>query len=174
VALIKFLKAFNLGKTNGFKVSEKIILNQNPNKVWELISSKNALELFHPYCLKNDVIDYEKKDKLVYLNGLTYIREFSAWKPNNGFELSIGKKGGKKSKVQWEIKILDRGCEVKISVFPYKSSKIPKYIYPIVNIFIVKPKLRKYLLSVLTGLKFYLDTNVKVKKNQFGKHSWFS
>ena len=159
---------------NGFRVSNKIILNHNPDVVWEIISSKNALELFHPFCLKNDVIDYKKKDKLVYLNGLSYVREFSAWKPNKGFELSIGKKGGKKSKVQWEIKILDRGCEVKISVFPYKSSKIPKYIYPLVNIFIVKPKLRKYLLSILKGLKFYLDTNIKVKKNQFGKHSWFS
>ena len=159
---------------NGFKVSEKIILNQNPDIVWEIISSKNALELFHPYCLKNDAIDYKKKDKLVYLNGLIYIREFSVWKPNKGFELSIGKKGGKKSKVIWEIKILDRGCEVKISVLPYSSSKISKYFHPIVNIIIVKPKLRKYLLSVLTGLKFYLETKVKVKKNQFGKHSWFS
>jgi hypothetical protein len=159
---------------NGFKVSEKIILNQNPDIVWEIISSKNALELFHPYCLKNDAIDYKKKDKLVYLNGLIYIREFSVWKPNKGFELSIGKKGGKKSKVIWEIKILDRGCEVKISVLPYSSSKISKYFHPIVNIIIVKPKLRKYLQSVLTGLKFYLDTNIKVKKNQFGKHAWFS
>jgi hypothetical protein len=123
---------------NGFKVSEKIILNQNPDIVWEIISSKNALELFHPYCLKNDAIDYKKKDKLVYLNGLIYIREFSVWKPNKGFELSIGKKGGKKSKVIWEIKILDRGCEVKISVFPYSSSKISKYFHPIVNIIIVK------------------------------------
>jgi hypothetical protein len=77
---------------NGFKVSEKIILNQNPDIVWEIISSKNALELFHPYCLKNDAIDYKKKDKLVYLNGLIYIREFSVWKPNKGFELSIGKR----------------------------------------------------------------------------------
>tara|TARA_B100001057_G_scaffold151365_1_gene151334 strand:+ start:1057 stop:1539 length:483 start_codon:yes stop_codon:yes gene_type:complete len=159
---------------NRFEVSNEIILNHNPDVVWEIISSKNALELFHPYCLKNDVIVYKKKDKLIYLNGLTYIREFSAWKPNNGFELSIGKKRGKKSKIKWKIKTLDIGCEVKISVYPYRSSKIPKYFYPLVNIFIVKPKLRKYLQSVLTGLKFYLDTSIKVKKNQFGKHSWFS
>ena len=156
------------------QVSKKIFLKHNPDDVWEIISSKNALELFHPYCLKNDVIDYKKKDKLVYLNGLTYVREFSAWKPNNGFALSIGKQDGKKSEVQWEIKTLDIGCEVKISVFPYRSSKISKYFYPLVNIFIVKPKLSKYLQSVLFGLKFYLETTIKVKKNQFGKHSWFS
>ena len=155
-------------------VSKKIFLNHNPEVVWEIISSKKSLELFHPYCLKNDVINYKKKDKLVYLNGLTYIREFSAWKPNNGFVLRIGKKDGKKSKVKWEIKALDIGCEVKISIFPYRSSKISKYFYPLVNIFIVKPKLRKYLQSVLLGLKFYLETTTKVKKNQFGKHSWFS
>ena len=75
---------------NRIKVSEKIFLNHNSEIVWKIISSKNALELFHPYCLKNDAIDYKKKDKLVYLNGLTYFREFSAWKPNNGFELIIG------------------------------------------------------------------------------------
>ena len=46
---------------SGFVVSKKIVLNHNPDVVWEIISSKNALELFHPFCLKNDVIDYKKK-----------------------------------------------------------------------------------------------------------------
>ena len=46
---------------NGIKVSEKIFLNHNSEVVWKIISSKNALELFHPYCLKNDAIDYKKK-----------------------------------------------------------------------------------------------------------------
>jgi hypothetical protein len=89
---------------NGIKVSEKIFLNHNSEIVWKIISSKNALELFHPYCLKNDAIDFKKKDKLVYLNGLTYIREFSVWKPNKGFELSIGKKGGKSLELYGKLK----------------------------------------------------------------------
>ena len=83
----------------GFNISEKIFLNHNINDVWNTLSSKNALELFHPFCLQNDVIEYEKKDKLIYINGLTYIREFTAWKPNEGFELNIGRENGKKSKV---------------------------------------------------------------------------
>ena len=40
-------------------ISEKIFLNHNINDVWNTLSSKNALELFHPFCLQNDVIEYE-------------------------------------------------------------------------------------------------------------------
>ena len=157
------------------KVSEKIFLNNKVKVVWDTISSKNALELFHPYCKKNnEIIGKTKMDELIYLNWLTYIREFTSWRPNHGFELKIGKKNGKKSRVKWEIQSLKEGCEITISIFPYKSSKISKYFYPFVNFFVVKPNLKKYLKSVLKGLKYYVENNVKVNKNQFGKHPWFS
>lgn len=158
-----------------FHVSEKIFLNQSNRVVWDTISLKNGLELFHPFCLKNKEIRGDKKsDELVYLNGLTYIREFTSWKPNQGFELNIGSKNGKKSKVQWQLQSSGMGCELKISVFPYKSSKISKFLYPLVNFFVIKPRLKKYLQSVLKGLKYFLDHKQKVKKNQFGEHPWFS
>ena len=158
-----------------FNISEKIFLNQSNRVVWDTISLKNGLELFHPFCLKNKEIRGDKKsDELVYLNGLTYIREFTSWKPNQGFELNIGSKNGKKSKVQWQLQSSGMGCELKISVFPYKSSKISKFLYPFVNFFIIKPRLKKYLQSVLKGLKYFLDHKQKVKKNQFGEHPWFS
>ena len=158
-----------------FHVSEKIFLNQSNRVVWDTISLKNGLEFFHPFCLKNKEIRGNKKsDELVYLNGLTYIREFTSWKPNQGFELNIGSKNGKKSKVQWQLQSSGMGCELKISVFPYKSSKISKFLYPLVNFFVIKPKLKKYLQSVLKGLKYFLDHKQKVKKNQFGEHPWFS
>lgn len=158
-----------------FNISEKIFLNQSNRVVWDTISLKNGLELFHPFCLKNKEIRGDKKsDELVYLNGLTYIREFTSWKPNQGFELNIGSKNGKKSKVQWQLQSSGMGCELKISVFPYKSSKISKFLYPFVNFFVIKPRLKKYLQSVLKGLKYFLDHKQKVKKNQFGEHPWFS
>ena len=68
----------------------------------------------------------------------------------------------------------EKGCEIKISVFPYRTKKISKFLYPLVHFFIVRPKLKKYLKSVLKGLKFHLDNDVKIMKNQFGTHSWFS
>lgn len=67
---------------NVFKVSNKIFLNHSVDIVWDVVSSKNALELYHPFCLKNDVIEHKKKDELIYLNGLTYIREFTTWQHN--------------------------------------------------------------------------------------------
>ena len=157
-----------------FRVSEKIFLTQGVNAVWSTISSKNALELFQPFCLNNDVLDYKKKDKLIYLNGLTYIREFSTWEPKKGFQLNIGKEHGKKSKVIWEIGKKGEGCEIKISIFPYKTNKIPKLLYPFALLYVIKPKLKNYLRSVLKGLKYHLDHEVKIEKNQFGKHPWFS
>ena len=157
-----------------FKVSNKIFLNHSVNVVWDIVSSKKALELYHPFCLKNDLIEREKKDELIYLNGLTYIREFTIWKPNQGFKLYIGKKNGKQSKVIWELKPINNGCEISITIFPYRSNKINKLLYPFVNFFMIKPKLKKYLESVLKGLEYYLDHKVKVEKNQFGEHPWFS
>lgn len=157
-----------------FNISRKIFLNHSPSTVWDTVSSKNALEFYHPFCLKNDVIEHEKKDELIYLNGLTYIREFTTWQPNQGFELYIGRKEGKKSKVVWEIQAQAEGCEIKISIYPYRSHKIGKLAYPFVRFFVIKPKLEKYLASVLKGLAHYLDTKRKVEKNQFGTHPWFS
>ena len=38
----------------------------------------------------------------------------------------------------------------------------------------IQPMLKKYLSSVTDGLKYYLENNKKIKKNQFGTHMWFS
>ena len=161
---------------NDFKISKKLFLKHRLDDVWKVISAKEALELFHPYCLQNKVILWGnvKIDEIVYLNGLTFVREFNSWKVNHGFELTIGKKGGKKSKVKWEIKKLQSGCLISITVWPYKSNKIHKILYPLVNVFILRPKLKRYLGSVLMGLDFYLTNKKVVKNNQFGRHPWFS
>ena len=161
---------------NDFKISKKLFLKHGLDDVWKVISAKEALELFHPYCLQNKVILWGnvKVDEIVYLNGLTFVREFTSWKVNHGFELTIGKKDGKKSKVKWEIKKSGSGCLISITVWPYKSNKVHKILYPLVNVFILRPKLKRYLGFVLMGLDFYLTNKRVVKNNQFGRHPWFS
>ena len=161
---------------NDFKISKKLFLKHRLDDVWKVISAKEALELFHPYCLQNKVILWGnvKIDEIVYLNGLTFVREFTSWKVNHGFELTIGKKDGKKSKVKWEIKKSGSGCLISITVWPYKSNKVHKILYPLVNVFILRPKLKRYLGFVLMGLDFYLTNKRVVKNNQFGRHPWFS
>jgi hypothetical protein len=80
---------------NDFKISKRFFLKHRLDDVWKVISAKESLELFHPYCLQNKVILWGKvkMDEIVYLNGLTFVREFTSWKVNSGFELTIGKKG---------------------------------------------------------------------------------
>ena len=161
-----------------YSIESKIELKRSQKKVWELISTPGILESVHPFCKKNKVLlwkeNNEKQDLLVYLNGLEYYREFKKWDAPNGFELNIGKKDGKKSKVVWQIKKCGGNSELKITVFPYRSSKIPKIFYFWVHYFYIKPKLKNYLSSVLNGINWYLDNKIKVKKNQFGPHPWFT
>mgnify|MGYP003324343896 CR=1 FL=1 len=113
-------------------------------------------------------------DKIIYLNGLEYIREFNKWTPNSGFELSIGKENGKKSNVAWQLQDHGEGCSLTISIYPYKTSKVPRYMYAFIYLFIIKPKLGQYLTHVLKGLEYYLDYQTPVEKNHFGQHPWFS
>ena len=50
--------------------------------------------------------------------------------------------------------------------------------YKLINIIIfnlyVRYLLKTYLDSVVKGLKYYSETNISVRKNQFGKHIWYS
>ena len=159
-------------------VSCTISLKNEKKNVWKAISRHGNLNLFHPFCKKNKVIEVDensiKKDILIYLNGIVFEREFYQWEKMKGYKLMIGKKNGKKSKVIWEISENKDYTTLSIKVFPYKTDKINSLLYPFFFFFYIKPKLKSYLKSVLNGLKFYLYNNQRVVKNQFGKHSWFS
>ena len=161
-----------------YTVSCSISLKSQIEDIWKAISSHGNLNSFHPFCQKNKVIEGDKnlikKDILIYLNGVVFEREFYHWDEMNGYELMIGKKNGKKSKVVWKISKTKNYTSLTISVYPYKTDKVNSLLYPFVFYFYIKPKLKSYLKSVLKGFKFYLYNNQKVLKNQFGKHSWFS
>ena len=161
-----------------YSVSSNIELKIQVEDIWKTISSHGNLNFFHPFCYTNKVIEGDKnsikKDILIYLNGVIYEREFFYWDEMNGYELMIGKKNGKKSKVVWKIFKNKNNTFLRIDVFPYKTDKINSLLYPFVFYFYIRPKLKSYLNSVLKGLEFYLYNNRKVVKNQFGTHSWFS
>tara|TARA_Y100000768_G_C23980587_1_gene685533 strand:- start:167 stop:676 length:510 start_codon:yes stop_codon:yes gene_type:complete len=159
-------------------ISCQLYFKHNSKDVWNVISAPSHLNLFHPFCKKNSIISWEDSshiDMLEYLNGLKYIRKFTKWSPFKGYELEIGKKNGKQSYVVWEIKEMDNTtCTLSITVYPHLLSKYPKIISYLPFKLIIKPKLYNYLFSVISGLKYYLENNKKVPKNNFGKHRWFS
>ncbi len=152
-------------------------IGSSKKELWELISSAEHLNLVHPFCMSNESIHWDKqnsKDVLVYLNGMVYFRDFTSWDDENGYELMIGRKRGKKSRVVWKIKSDDKSVSLKITVFPYLLSNWPRIMSLIPYKFIISPLLKSYLKSVISGINYYLINQKPVKKNHFGKHIWFS
>ncbi len=157
-------------------ISHKLNLNFSRDTVWSVLREKEHLNLFHPFCKKNNAQlwnDEIKKDSLEYLNGIILQREFFEWNEGFGFKLNIGTKNGKKSKVIWELKG-DKTSNLRITVYPhiYGDKNIIMYLFA--YLIFIRPGLRKYLKSVLTGLEWYLKNQKPVSNNQFGSHKWFS
>ena len=60
-------------------ISSKKNIKCSVEDLWGVISLKSNLELFHPYCKKNNVIIWNENDsvdELEYLNGRKMIRRF--------------------------------------------------------------------------------------------------
>ncbi len=75
------------------------------DEVWNVITAPNYLNETHPFCKNNTVVRWPgigSKDILEYLSGLTFEREFTQWN-ENGYDLIIGTKNGKKSRVKWRL-----------------------------------------------------------------------
>ena len=159
-------------------VSRSIEFNLKIHELWELISRPGNLNQTHPYCLFNEVIRWDGEyhsDRLVYLNGRNYIRKFNTWNKNEGYSLSIGEENGSQSFVEWKIDSLsDNKSLLTITIHPYILTNFPNVFRYMLHIFWVKPRLQKYLESVLQGFLFYSERNSSVPRNHFGKHPWFS
>jgi hypothetical protein len=159
-------------------VSKTIIINVNPRQVWKVISKPGNLELCHPFCESNPVEKWpgnKSIDYVYYYNGVKYERVFTDWIEGTGYDLLIGRKNGRKSKVMWRInRTNDSSTELKITIYPHAINKYPDFIKMFIYIFYIKPMLRKYLTSVLKGFKMYILLGKPIQKNQFGKHRWFS
>ena len=155
-------------------VNSKIKINSSKDLIINLIKSKNNLEKFHPYCLKNEVINWDKENSIDYVNyfsGKKYKRKFVKWN-NDGYELEIYE-DRKLAKISWSVLLINDQCIVSIQAkpyLPYKSRFINRLVFHIY----VKYMLNSYLNAVLRGLKFYIENNIIVKENQFGKHRWYS
>jgi hypothetical protein len=159
-------------------VSKSIKINAHPLLVWEIISKRGNLELCHPFCQSNPVEKWPGKDSVdwvKYYNGLEFKRVFTNWIDGIGYDLLIGKKDGKQSKVVWRILNYDNSLsELNITIYPHNLNKYPNFVKSLAYIFYIKPMLLKYLSSVLSGFSFYITNGLPVEKNQFGKHRWFS
>lgn len=155
-------------------VSSQIEINNSKEWVLNIIRSPRNLEKIHPFCKKNiiEIWNEEKSiDYVHYYSGKIYKRKFMKWN-NEGYVLEIYE-DRKLATISWRINSNDKSSIIEIIARPYMPFK-----YKLINIIIfnlyVRYLLKTYLDSVVKGLKYYSETNISVRKDQFGKHIWYS
>jgi hypothetical protein len=148
------------------------------SKIWEVISSPGSLPLYHPFCEKNPVFDWpgpESHDEIHYFNGVVLARRFTDWHEDVGYDLEIGRAGGRTSVVSWRITpVKERRSSIGITIFPHAVQNIPVVARWMPHLFWLRPQLRRYLRSVVKGLDWFITHGEPVRRNQFGAHQWFS
>ena len=148
------------------------------SRVWEAISRPGNLEPCHPFCAANPVQAWPgetSRDEVHYLNGWVFERRFSSWFDGVGYDLEIGRRGGRQSFVSWRVRPIDTGRSVlEISVYPYVLQALPVVLRWLPYRLKVRPLLTQYLSSVVGGFEWYVTRGEPVPRNHFGPHPWFS
>ena len=170
----------SLNRNPGFKwpVSVEWTIGAPAHEVWEAITRPGNLELCHPFCESNPVRNWpgpESVDEIHYLSGWAFERRFRNWIDGVGYDLEIGRRGGKQSSVSWRITpVNEDSCRLRITVFPNALQGIPVAIRWLPYLIRLRPMLRSYLESVVRGVEWYVTRGEPVPRNQFGDHPWFS
>ena len=148
------------------------------SKIWDTISSPGNLNDIHPFCKENSVVTWpgeKSEDIILYYSGRKLIREFIEWQEGEGYKLMIGRQGGRKTEVHWELIPFEKEKNVlQISLFVPHLQQTSILIRWIPHFFYMRPRMKKYLDSVLQGFEYFITTGKQVKRNQFGSHPWFS
>lgn len=149
-----------------------------PEAVWMAISEPGNLEKCHPFCAANPVHEWpgeHSRDEVHYLSGWIFERRFRRWIEGVGYDLDIGRRCGRTSRVSWRIMPEDdSGSSLRITVYPYVLQSIPIVIRWIPHLARVRPMLETYLSSVTRGFEWYVTRGEPVPRNCFGRHPWFS
>ena len=157
-------------------VSRKIEVS--PEHIWLVIAKPGNVKDYHPYCEKNPVYEWPgvgSKDGIYYYSGWVLHREFVNWIDGVGYDLLIGREGGRKSYVSWRLTEEQEGTgTLRITIYPHALQNIPIAIRWIPHIAIIQPALHSYLVAVLKGFEWFITTGKPVSKDQFGTHKWFS
>lgn len=149
-----------------------------PQEVWEAISRPGNLELCHPFCAKNPVHVWpgeSSRDEIHYLSGWVFERRFCRWIDGVGYDLEIGRRGGRTSFVSWRIRPdAPEGSVLRIAVYPQFLQHWPVAVRWAPHWLRLRPMLRRYLSSVVGGFEWYVTRGEAVPRDQFGPHPWFS
>lgn len=148
------------------------------DRLWEATSAPGNLEPCHPFCASNPVHSWpgpDSRDEVHYLSGWVFERRFHSWIEGVGYDLQIGRPGGRTSRVSWRIEA--NGAErsrLRITVCPFALQNTPVVVRWLPHHLFLRPRLASYLSSVVKGFEWYLTRGESVPRNHFGRHPWFS
>ncbi len=166
--------------TAGFRWPVRVerVMTAPSQDIWDTISQPGALELCHPFCASNPVQTWtgpEARDEVHYLNGVVYERRFREWLEGVGYDLVIGRAGGRTSLVSWRVApVDDTASSLRITVCPHALQRLHAAYRWIPHVLWLRPRLRDYLDSVVRGFDWYVTRGEPVPRNAFGTHPWFS
>ena len=81
-------------------------ISAKQNEVWDVISTPGYLELIHPFCESNVVVEWPGEasiDQIRYRSGWVYVRHFTSWIDGVGYDLEIGAVNEPTSRVSWRL-----------------------------------------------------------------------
>ena len=114
-------------------------------------------------------------DEIEYLSGRVLARRFLRWHEGVGYDLEIGRRSGRTSKVSWRIAPLsDDRSTLAITVYPHVFQDLSPLLRWFPYRFRIRPMLETYLSSVIPGFDWYVTRGEPVPRNRFGTHPWFS
>ena len=158
--------------------SASMSLPASAAQAFSILERPGHLEPFHPFCQENTALawdEFERRDRIVYLNGLRLDRQFVRWTPDEGFELLIGGSVEKRSLVTWMLRDDSSvSSTITITVRPYIYAGKTRVTNATLHALWIRPRLNAYLTSVVNGLNRYLETGERVARNAWGSHPWFS
>ena len=159
-------------------ISVSRVIETTPRNLWLTISSPGNLEACHPFCKSNPVAEWlgvGSRDTIYYYSGWVLQREFTSWIDGAGYDLTIGRQGGRKSYVSWRITGEQENIStLSITIYPHALQNIPVAVRWLPHIVYIQPALQSYLESVVKGIEWLITTGKPVQENQFGTHKWFS
>lgn len=164
----------------GYRWSVRVVqpISSSQGEVWRTISRPGNLELCHPFCVRNPVHRWpgpDSLDEVHYSSGWIFERQFCRWLEGVGYDLEIGRQGGRSSFVEWRIsRGAGRGSALEIAVYPYSLGRVPAPLRGLTHLLYIKPKLRSYLSSVTRGFEWYITRGEPVPREHYGRHPWFS
>ena len=154
-------------------VESKVELNLPKSKILNLIREPGNLNKYHPFCKKNEIINWPGNgsvDHLEYHNGMKFNREFYNW-TDNGYDLRIG---GKRNMaiVNWVVNDESRSS-LRVRINPNIKNYIPienRLIQRLFWFLYIKPMLQSYINHVIKGFNHYMKTETNV----LPKSIWYS